>query len=113
MTVQFDGTRTMLYFGLDDDNSTFVRPSPSNLDLAISAFSLVRSGIVICAAGAVIEVVGATCSGALAVAEAVADAGWVTVTVAGAAGFSLLQDAIVVAATTVATNEVAFFMKAG
>jgi hypothetical protein len=114
VTVQFDGTNTIEYFGLDDDSSTLVRPSPSNFDWARSAFSLIRpSGMVICAADAVADDEGAADSGAKAGAELVADAGWVTVTVAGAAGFSLLQDAIVVAVITVAINEVAFFMKAG
>jgi hypothetical protein len=112
VTVQFDGTNTIEYLGLDDDSSTLVRPSPSNFDWAISAFSLVKSGIVICAAEAAADDDGAAGSGAKAGAESVADAGWVTVTVAGAVGL-LPQDAIKVAASPVAINEVAFFTEAG
>jgi hypothetical protein len=110
VTVQFDATNTIEYLGLDDDSSTLVRPSPSNFDWAISAFSLVKSGIVICAAEAAADDEGAAGSGTKAGAELVADAGWVMVTVPGAVGL-LPQDAIkVVAASPAASNEVAFFM---
>lgn len=112
VTVQFDATNTIEYLGLDDDSSTLVRPSPSNFDWAISAFSLVKSGIVICAAEATADDEGAAGSGANTGAELVADAGWVTVTVAGAVGL-LPQDAMKVAASPAAINEVAFFTEAG
>lgn len=108
MTIQFDGTKTIEYLGLDDDSSTLVRPSPSNLDLAISAFSLVKSGMVIWAAEAAADDEGATGSGTKAGAEVGADAGCVTVTVAGAVGL-LPQDAINNAASPTASEEVAFF----
>jgi hypothetical protein len=52
VTIQFDARSTIEYLGLDDDSSTLVRPSASSFDWAISAFSLVKSGIVICAAEA-------------------------------------------------------------
>jgi len=111
VTVQFDGTNTIEYLGLDDDSSTLVRPSPSNFDWAISAFSPVKSGMVICAAEAAADDGGAAGSGAKAGAEVGADAGWVTVTVAGEVGF-VPQDAIKVAASPAAINEVAFFTEA-
>ena len=48
-----------------------MRPSPSNFDWAISAFSLVKSRIVICAAEAAADDEGAAGSGAKAGAELV------------------------------------------
>ena len=80
VTVQFDARSTIEYLGLLDDNSTLVSPRACSLLWAISAFSLVRSGMVICAAGAAAD--GEAPPGA----EVDPDPGWVTVTVAGAAG---------------------------
>ena len=80
VTVQFEALKTIEYFGLLDDSSTLVRPSASSFDWAISAFSLIKSGIVICAAEAAADDEGAPG------AELDPDPGWVTVTVAGAAG---------------------------
>ena len=101
-------------FGVGRRQLNLGGPRPSSFDWAISAFSLIKSpGMVICPADAAADDEGAAGSGAKAGAEAVADGGCVTVTVAGAAGFSLLQDETNVATTPAAINKAAVFMKAG
>lgn len=65
-TVQFDASKTMLYFGFADARFTSVRPRCSRFLRTISAFWPVTSGIVICV-GAGASVVVTTGAGACAI----------------------------------------------